>query len=79
MPPASRRAIAREWIIFAISMGLGGHIVLGIILHAPDAWPWSRAGTFALLLGLAVYLVVQLIRSLWWLLKPGREPLHPES
>ncbi len=79
MPPANRQAIAREWIIFAISMGLGGHIVLGIILHKPEVWPWSRAGTYALLLGLAVYLAVQLCRSLWWLLKAGREQPRSEA
>lgn len=79
MQATNKRTVAREWIIFAISMGLGGHIVLGIILHAPEVWPWPRAGTFALLLGLAVYLVVQLTRSLWWLLKAGREQPRPET
>jgi hypothetical protein len=74
MPPASKHTVIREWIIFAISVGLGGHIALGIILHAPGVWPWPRAGSFALLLGLAVYLVVQLGRSLWWLVKGGRHP-----
>jgi hypothetical protein len=55
--------IGREWIIFAICMGLGGHVVLGIVLHAPDAWPWEQAGRYALLVGFAVYVAVLLSRA----------------
>jgi hypothetical protein len=47
-------------------MGIGGHIVLGIVLHAPDSWPWDEAGRYALLVGLSVYVTVQVVRSLWW-------------
>ncbi|MBM4125272.1 MAG: hypothetical protein FJ246_10035 [Nitrospira sp.] len=61
--------MAREWIIFAICLGLGGHIVLGLILHAPEAWPWREAGTYGLLVGFSVYAVVQLIRMGWWLVR----------
>jgi hypothetical protein len=57
--------MVREWIIFAICLGLGGHIALGIVLHAPDLWPWSRAGLYGLLSGLGLYGLVQLGRSLW--------------
>jgi hypothetical protein len=57
--------MAREWIIFAICLGLGGHIALGVMLHAPDLWPLSRAGLYGLLSGLALYGVVQLGRSFW--------------
>jgi hypothetical protein len=63
-PPKAR--FAREWIIFALCVGLGGHGALGVVLHAPERWPWSQAGLYGLLLGLAVYVVVQLIRSCWW-------------
>jgi hypothetical protein len=69
----SRSTILREWIIFAVAMGLGGHIALGIILHAPETWPWSRAGTVGLMLGAGVYLTVQLCRSVWWWWRGGRE------
>lgn len=66
---ADRPAMAREWIIFALCLGLGGHIVLGIILHNPQSWPWSEAGFYGLLVGLAVYVAVQLLRSLWWVFR----------
>lgn len=65
----SRSNLLREWIIFALCLGLGGHLVLAIILHDPKAWPWSQAGSRALLVGLSVYVVVQLTRSLWWLIR----------
>jgi len=55
--------MTREWIIFAICLGLGGHIALGVILHAPELWPWNDAG----LAGLWVYGIVQLVRWLWWI------------
>ena len=64
---ADRFSMAREWIIFALCLGLGGHIVLGIILHNPESWPWSEAGLRGLFVGLSVYVVVQLLRSIWWL------------
>ncbi len=25
----------REWIIFALCLGVGGHIGLGVVMHAP--------------------------------------------
>jgi len=58
-------ALAREWIIFALCLGAGGHLALGFVLHAPDLWPWSRAGLYGLLSGLAVYILVQAARFLW--------------
>lgn len=59
----------REWIIFALCLGVGGHIALGVMLHAPDLWPWSTAGFYGLLSGLAVYVLVQGVRGLWKLFK----------
>lgn len=59
----------REWIIFALCLGVGGHIALGVILHAPGYWPWSTAGFYGLLSGLALYGVVQACRALWKALK----------
>jgi len=55
----------REWIIFALCLGVGGHVALGVMLHAPDLWPWSTAGFYGLLSGLLVYAVVQSGRLIW--------------
>jgi hypothetical protein len=60
-------ALVREWIIFAVCLGIGGHIALGFVLHAPDLWPWGRAGLYGLLSGLTVYVVVQIVRWIWTL------------
>ena len=59
----------REWIIFALCLGVGGHIALGMTLHAPGYWPWSTAGFYGLLSGVALYGAVQIGRALWKLLK----------
>ena len=61
--------LAREWIIFALCLGLGGHIALGFVLHAPERWPWDKAGASGLLMGVLAYIVVQFVRSLWRLIK----------
>jgi uncharacterized membrane protein len=58
-------ALIREWIIFALCLGIGGHIALGFVLHAPELWPWSRAGLYGLFSGLAVYALVQISRLIW--------------
>lgn len=58
-------ALAREWIIFALCLGAGGHLALGFVLHAPDLWPWSRAGLYGLLSGLVIYGFVQVVRFVW--------------
>jgi hypothetical protein len=57
--------LVREWIIFALCLGLGGHIALAVVLHAPERWPWSHAGFYGLALGVAVYVSVQLARAFW--------------
>ena len=69
----------REWIIFALCLGVGGHIALGVMLHAPELWPWSTAGFYGLLSGLAVYAITQGIRGLWKLLKssPQDSTINP--
>lgn len=64
MSPKSN--MVREWIVFALCLGLGGHIVLAVVLHAPEHWLWSHAGLYGLVLGVGVYAAVQLIRTLWW-------------
>ena len=70
--------MAREWIIFAVCLGLGGHIALAVVLHAPDQWPWRKAWLYGLLSGVALYVVVQVIRSLWWIFR-GRNAEEPET
>ncbi len=62
----------REWIIFAICLGLGGHIALGVVLHAPGFWPWNYAALYGLLTGFTLYAMVQVARSLWWFLRGRR-------
>lgn len=63
---SSKSHMVREWIVFALCLGLGGHIALAVVLHAPERWPWSHAGLYGLVLGAGVYGAVQLIRALWW-------------
>lgn len=60
----------REWIIFAICLGVGGHIALGVMLHAHELWPSSRAGFYGLLSGLMVYGAVQAGRVIWRMIRP---------
>lgn len=64
----------REWIIFAICLGLGGHVALGIILHAPQLWSWQDAGLRGVLIGLLLYVAVQVGRSLWWVIRGRTRP-----
>ena len=56
--------LVREWIIFAVCLGVGGHIALGVVLHAPER-PWGQAGAFGIYSGLALYLLVQVARWIW--------------
>ena len=64
----------REWIIFALCLGLGGHVALGMILHAPHMWQAESPGLYVLLIGVMLYVVLQLARSLWWFLRADRSP-----
>ena len=58
--------IVREWIVFALCLGLGGHMALAVVLHAPEQWLWSHAGLYGMVLGVGTYAAVQLVRALWW-------------
>jgi hypothetical protein len=69
----------REWIIFALCLGVGGHVALGVVLHAPELWPWSTAGFYGLLSGLGIYAVVQGGRGLWKLLQYSKTGEQPSS
>ncbi len=72
-------ALAREWIIFALCLGAGGHLALGFVLHAPDLWPWSRAGLYGLLSGLVIYVLVQVVRFLWSRVHAKRSDLEQDA
>ncbi len=63
----------REWIIFGICLGLGGHIALGLLLHAPEQWPANTLWLYGLLFTLAVYVCVQLLRLVWWFYRGERQ------
>lgn len=73
--------MVREWIVFALCLGLGGHIALAVVLHAPDRWPWTHAGLYGLVLGVGVYVVVQLTRTLWRAVRgrPKEESLNSQG
>lgn len=75
---SSKPQMIREWIIFALCLGLGGHIALAVVLHAPERWPWSHAGLYGLVLGVGVYVAVQLVRTLWWAVR-GRLKTGPAN
>ena len=59
----------QEWVIFVLCLGIGGHTVLGVVMHDPSLWPWSTTGFYGLLSGLAVYGLVQTGRGVWKLLR----------
>jgi hypothetical protein len=59
----------REWIIFALCLGVGGHIALGVVMHAPSFWPWSLTGYYGFMSGLVVYGLVQVGRRGWKLFR----------
>ncbi len=75
-PAGGGRPLIREWIVFAICLGVGGHVALGVILHAPDLWTLREAGLNGLLSGLAIYAAVQAGRWAWWMWKA---PVGPHS
>ena len=62
----SKSKAIREWIIFSLCLGIGAHIVLGLILHSPELWPLKSLWIYGLFISFSVYAVVQLSRSLWW-------------
>lgn len=63
----------REWIIFALCLGAGGHMALAFVLHAPESWPWPQAGLTGLLMGVGLYALVQAGRLSWRLLRPSNQ------
>jgi hypothetical protein len=67
-----RKTFLKEWALFALSVGIGGHVVLALMLHTPNIWPWDKAGVYGLLIGISVYVALQLVRSLWWIFTEKR-------
>ncbi len=66
---SKKKTVFREWIVFAVSMGAGAHIALGMILHSPDTWDWNHTAIYTTLIGLSVYVVIQISRFSWWFFK----------
>ena len=65
MDQMRKMALAREWIIFALSIGIGGHVAFGLVLHDPLQQRWQEIGWNILFIGLFVYIIVQAGRSLF--------------
>jgi hypothetical protein len=61
--------IFREVIVFVLCLGIGQHIALGMVLHAPGLWPWNTAGLHGVLSGLTVYGLLQAGRTAWKIIR----------
>jgi hypothetical protein len=69
----SRKTVwLREWIIFALSIGLGGHVALGLILHDPSSELWRNIGWNAFFIGLFIYAAIQACRSIFVAIRARR-------
>jgi hypothetical protein len=65
MDQTRKATLAREWIIFALSIGLGGHVAFGLVLHDPGQGRWQDVGWNAFFIGLFVYVAFQACRSIY--------------
>ena len=72
MEQATKAVWAREWIIFALSIGLGGHVALGLVLHDPSGRQWQDAGWNAFFIGLFIYVLFQGGRSIYLVIRARR-------
>lgn len=72
MDHARKVVLAREWVIFALSFGLGGHVALGFVLHNPSPERWQNMGWNAVFFGLFVYVTVQAGRSIFLTIRSRR-------
>jgi DMSO reductase anchor subunit len=72
MNQARKAALAREWIILALSFGLGGHVALGFVLHSPSPERWQAMGWNAVFFGVFVYVTVQASRSIYLAIRSHR-------
>lgn len=60
-----KSSLMREWIIFALSIGLGGHIALGFLLHSPGTWSPVALAFYGFLTGILLYVTSQVGRAIW--------------
>lgn len=65
----TKKTVIREWIVLALCLGFGAHIALGFLLHGSLGWPTEEFGFYGIVFGVMVYVVVQVIRSVWWVWK----------
>ena len=72
MTSVRKTVVAREWVIFALSFGLGGHIALGFMLHNSTPERWQTIGWKAVFFGLFVYVAVQISRSIFLAIRSHR-------
>ena len=77
MEQATKAVWAREWIIFALSIGLGGHVALGLVLHDPSGRQWQDAGWNAFFIGLFIYVLFQGGRSIYLVIRTRRSKPQP--
>ncbi len=70
----TKKTMIREWIVLALCLGLGAHVALGFLLHGGLGWPTEAYGFYGMAFGIGIYLVVQMIRSLWWVWKGKSKP-----
>jgi hypothetical protein len=76
MDQMRKASLAREWIIFALSIGIGGHIALGLVLHDP-AQHWQEMGWKALFIGVLAYVSVQAGRSIFYAIRSRKVKPDP--
>lgn len=61
----NKTTMVREWVVFALCLGLGAHVALGVLLHGSLDWPTETFGLYGIFFGLGIYGVVQVSRSVW--------------
>lgn len=72
MEEKTKKKLTKEWMILALCLGLGAHVTLGLILHGEETGPIETYGLYGILISLSIYVVVQVGRSVWWLLRGDR-------
>ena len=72
MEETTKKKLTKEWIILALCLGLGAHVTLGLVLHGGEAARTETYGLYGILISVSIYVLVQLGRSVWWLLRGER-------
>ena len=75
MDQARKTILVREWIIFSLSIGLGGHVALGLVLHDPSYT--QDMGWNTVFIGLFLYVLFQALRSVYLAIRSRR--VKPDS